>query len=87
MTDVYLEGRGADKAVLLLAAAEDLDLDPSVVRTTTKGYLVPEEVADKAGLGEEKPAKKAAVKKAPAKKAAVKKATAKKAASKANGEE
>lgn len=42
-------------AVKLLAAAEALGLDPSVVRTTSDGlfglgFIVPEEVAIKAGL-------------------------------------
>jgi hypothetical protein len=78
MSDVQIEGRSADKATLLLAAAEDLGLDAGVVRTTSGGYLVPEDVADKAGLSEgEKP-----------KKTAAKKTTAKKtAASKPKGEE
>lgn len=80
MSDVEIQGRSRDNAVLLLAAAEDLNLDAGVVRTTTNGYLVPEEVANQAGLGEEKPkpAKKAAAKKAPAKKTTAKKAAAKK---------
>lgn len=86
MSDVVIEGRSRDNAVLLLAAAKDLDLDPSVaVRTTTNGYLVPEEVANQAGLGEEKPkaeASEAPAKKAPAKKAAAKKTAAKKTAAK-----
>lgn len=75
MTDVQIEGRSRDSAILLLAAARDLDLPTSVVRTTTNGYIVPEEVADKAGLGEEKPkaAKKTAAKKTTAKKTAAKK--------------
>lgn len=79
MTDVNIEGHDSDTAVLLLAAAEELDLDPGVVRTTTSGFLVPEEVANKAGLGEEEPK---AAKKAPAKKSAAKKTTAKKTAAK-----
>lgn len=85
MSDVQIEGRGRDVAVLLLAAAEDLGLDVSVVRTTTNGYIVPEEVRDQAGLGEEKPkapAKKTAAKKIAAKKAPAKKAAPKKTASK-----
>lgn len=76
MTDVQIEGRSRDTAILLLAAAEDLGLDASVVRTTTTGYIVPEDVA-KAYEGEEPAAKKA-----PAKKTAAKKTTAKKAAPK-----
>lgn len=53
MTDniVKVEGLTAENAVLLLAAAEELDLDPSVVQTTTDNvFLVPAEVAEKAGL-------------------------------------
>jgi hypothetical protein len=41
-----------ETATLLLAAAEELDLDQSVVRTTEGAFSVPPEVADKAGLGE-----------------------------------
>lgn len=77
MSDVEIEGRSRDTAVLLLAAAEDLGLDPSVVRTTTNGYVVPEEVAKKADGGDKAPAKKAAAKKAPAKKTPAKKAASK----------
>ena len=57
----------SEQATLLLAAAEDLDLDQSVVRTEEGAFVVPEEVADKAGVGE-KPAKKAAAKKTAKKK-------------------
>jgi DNA topoisomerase-1 len=82
MSDVEVEGRGRDKAVLLLAAAEDLGLDASVVRTSTNGYLVPEEVA-KAAFEEKKPAKKTtAAKKTAARKTAAKKTAAKKTAPK-----
>jgi len=55
-----------DTAILLLAAAQELDLPADVVKVTTHdegGFVVPEEVRDKAGLGDEKPAKKAAAKK------------------------
>lgn len=78
MTDVLIEGRSSESATLLLAAAEDLDLDAAVVRTTSRGYLVPQEVADKAGLGEGEsaPAKKTAAKKTAAKKTTAKKAAA-----------
>jgi hypothetical protein len=74
----------SDDAVLLLAAAEKLGLDQSVVATKTGAFVVPEEVAKEAKLkGEEvdesgvvdtnakaapKPAKKTAAKKAAAKK-------------------
>lgn len=52
----------AETATMLLAAAEDLELDAGVVKTTSEGtFLVPEEVAEKAGSG--KPAKKTAAKK------------------------
>jgi hypothetical protein len=53
MTDkiVRVEGLTSDNATLLLAAAAELELDPSVVATTTDNvFLVPEEVAKKAGL-------------------------------------
>lgn len=38
----------SDQATLLLAAAEDLGLDPDVVRTYEGGFLVPKKVKDKA---------------------------------------
>jgi hypothetical protein len=57
----------ADNAVLLLAAAEELGLPASVVRTTREGFVVPSEVHEKA-FGEKKsPAKKATAKKAASK--------------------
>ena len=71
---VKISGITSDNAILLLAAAEDLDLDASVVRTTSDGhFLVPEEVAKKAGIKADddedtKPAQKVAAKKAAAKK-------------------
>jgi hypothetical protein len=52
----------SDQATLLLAAAEDLGLDPGVVRTTEGGFAVPEEVNDKAFGKKKTPAKKAAAK-------------------------
>lgn len=70
---VPFNGKASENAVLLLAAAEQLDLDPSVVETTSGAYLVPQEVKDKAF--EEK---KSEDTKAPAKKAAAKKAAPKK---------
>jgi topoisomerase IA-like protein len=92
MSNVYVDGRSSDKAVLFLAAAETLGLDPSVVRTTTNGYNVPDDVAKEAGFDADgkplserpkaEPAKKAVAKKAPAKKAAAKKTAAKKTAAK-----
>lgn len=45
---VPFEGEASDRAVLLLAAAEELNLPASVVRTSLGGFLVPEEVEDKA---------------------------------------
>lgn len=63
----------SDNAILLLAAAQELGLDPGVVETTSNGFFrVPQNVVDVAGLGE----KKAAAKRTPAKKAAAKKAAA-----------
>lgn len=70
MTDIKIPfgNNNKDNAVLLLAAAEELGLDSSVVRTSTSAFVVPEDVAKKAGFNSEgEPAKKAA-KKAPAKK-------------------
>lgn len=67
--EIPFGGKNAETATLLLAAAEDLGLDPQVeVRTTDSAFVVSEEVADKAGLGEEKPAKKASAKKTAKKK-------------------
>lgn len=43
-------GHDQDTAVLLLAAAEELELDVAVVRTTSDGFSVPREVADQAGV-------------------------------------
>jgi hypothetical protein len=78
-----------DNAVLLLAAAADLGLDKSVVRTRFGNLTAPDEVFEKAGFtvdkdtdyatapdsGESKPAKRTA-KKTVAKKATAKKTTA-----------
>lgn len=45
-----------DNAVLLLAAAQELELDPGVVRTTSDNVLiVPSRVARKAGVDEVAP--------------------------------
>jgi len=85
--DAYVKyGDDAEKtAVLLLEAAEKAGADASVVRTTSDGeFIVPEEIADAAGVeyevddsdddgdGDEdeapKPTKKAAAKKSAAKK-------------------
>jgi hypothetical protein len=53
MSDVTIFG-GDRKAlaVELLGAALALDLDPTVVRTTSKGFRVPRDVADAAGYGD-----------------------------------
>lgn len=47
------------QATLLLAAAEDLGLDPGEVRTTGGGFLVSQELHDKA-FGKKRAAKKTA---------------------------
>lgn len=52
-----------DTAVLLLAAAEELDLDASVVRTGEGTFFAPSEVVEKAGLGSGDEATKAPAKK------------------------
>jgi hypothetical protein len=77
-----------DTAVLLLAAAEELDLDPAVVKSQEGHFLVPEEVAEKAGVDyhgdedeaapEPPPEEPVEETKAPAKPAAKKTAAAKK---------
>lgn len=46
--DVPFDDKTSDNAVLLLAAAEDLGLDPAVVRTYEGGFTVPKEVHEKA---------------------------------------
>lgn len=73
---VKVAGMTRDNAVLLLAAAKDLGLHARVVQTTTDGhFLVPQEVAEKAGLVEGKGNSKDAK---PAKKTAAKRTTSKK---------
>jgi hypothetical protein len=72
MTDVKVP-ISTDNAVLLLAAAHELGLDPSVVQTRGGTFVVPSEVNDKAfaprkSEGDEAPAKKAAAKKSTTKK-------------------
>lgn len=60
---IKIAGLTSDNATLLLAAAEKMGLDPSVVRTspTDGGFYVPADVAKEAGFDAEgKPAKKAA---------------------------
>ena len=78
-----------DTATLLLAAAEELDLDPGVVRTSPfdSAFLAPEEVAKKAGVdivededtsaNETPSSAEDEGEKKPAKKAAAKKSTSK----------
>jgi hypothetical protein len=61
LVEVPFDDNNADNATLLLAAAEDLGLDPSVVQTTEGAFLVPQEVHDEA-FGK-KAAKKSASKK------------------------
>jgi len=48
----------SDQATLLLAAAEELGLDPSVVQTRDGAFVVPQDVHDKAYPPKKKPAKK-----------------------------
>lgn len=56
MTDVTIKGGlTQDNAILLLAAAEELELDAGVVRTTRTGFVAPQEVADKAGVEFDEP--------------------------------
>lgn len=45
---VAFSANNQETATLLLAAAEDLDLDQAVVRTEEGAFVVPEEVSDKA---------------------------------------
>lgn len=47
-------GLSQDNAVLLLAAAEELDLPPDVVETTGSSFRAPRNVVKKAGLDEVK---------------------------------
>lgn len=48
---VRISGLKSETAILLLDAAQSLDLDASVVRTSSRGhFLVPEEVAKEAGV-------------------------------------
>lgn len=71
--EVPFEGKAGEKATLLLAAAEELDLPASVIRTGNGKFLVPAEVEKKAfdsRSGDDK-------QKAPAKKAAAKKSDSK----------
>ena len=62
MSKQNVYGVNESNAILLLEAAQKLDLDPGVVETTTMGhFVVPEEVAKAAGFDEDgRPSKKAA---------------------------
>ena len=51
---VSFDDKASDNAVLLLAAAEELGYDPSIVQTTEGGFRVPKDVHDKA-FGKDKP--------------------------------
>jgi hypothetical protein len=68
---VVIEGRSRDNATLLIAAAREIGVDETLIRTTTSGYIVPKEVAEVAfpDKAEDKPAprKRAAKKTASAK--------------------
>lgn len=71
--EVPFGDNAGETAVLLLAAAEESDLDPSVVRTGTGVFFVPKSLADKAGVAtsdDDSDDSKPAAKKTAAKKAA-----------------
>lgn len=46
--EAFVEGLTQENAKALLAAAADLDQEAAVVRTASGGFVVPEEVANKA---------------------------------------
>jgi hypothetical protein len=46
--EIPFDKKPGDQAVLLLAAAEDLGLDASEVRTYEGGFIVSQEIKDKA---------------------------------------
>lgn len=48
LVEIPFGDKNAENATLLLAAAEELGLDPHVVRTVEGGFSVPKEVHDKA---------------------------------------
>jgi len=52
---VFYGDSAQDTATLLLAAADEAGEDASVVRTVTGGFIVPEDIAKKAGVDYEKP--------------------------------
>lgn len=74
LVEVPFEGKAGDKATLLLAAAEELELPASVIRTKQGAFLVPEEVEKKA-FGARKSDDEGDKQKAAAKKTAAKKST------------
>lgn len=61
---IHVPGQTHDNAVLLLDAAQSLELDPGVVKTSGDGFDVPAEVAKKAGFDEEGNPKSKAAKEA-----------------------
>lgn len=63
---VTVPGQTHDNAVLLLEAAQSLELDPGVVRTVEGAFDVPAEVAKKAGFDEDGNPKSKAAKEAAA---------------------
>ena len=83
--DIPFGKSASDTAVLLLLAAQELDLDPSVVKTQPmqNRFSVPIEVGERAFPDSKDTSKdKPVAKKAPAKKTAAKKTAAKKTAPK-----
>jgi hypothetical protein len=52
MDEVFVEygDSAGDTATLLLAAAEELELDVGVVRSVEGGFMAPQEVAEQAGF-------------------------------------
>lgn len=61
---VFITGQNRDNAILLLAAAEELEQDASVVATAEGGYNVPVEVAEQAGFDKDGRPKSRATKRA-----------------------
>lgn len=49
---VPFDGQARERAIALLAAAEDLDLPARVVETRTGAFYAPAEVIEKAGLSD-----------------------------------
>lgn len=42
----FVSGRGREKAIALLEAADKAGVDQNLVRTTTDGFVVPDKVAE-----------------------------------------